>query len=360
MKFSSAILIALAHSAPGPSLEDLDYYPERGVFDTICSTLDEEFIIVTHVSNNDNGQSGKLTMDKRSGYLDSCGEPIGQQCKKGVKFNWFMSFPTGLVGGHTHSPYWMTANYNQYGEFKRTEQYYGNNPFYAEYNPPSNEFELIDAYDVTMFMFMNKVPYYQHAKAIIEWECLDFNPDFPMSNKWATNTWQMAQAVLTEDFTPQMAENYGCAGRGLFDAFSSTSPIVNDIDAAFLTWKKCVKCAAGEDKTKVVPYYYDATIDSCGAYITKGTRLTNKTSYLNLISDSEQDFCECDRALMKVLKNAPADTGYSMYPQEDCYIGHKTMYVPLTCCKWDENFWAAYNPSKMCCGPDGVREIGMC
>ena len=79
------------------------------------------------------------------------------------------------------------------------------------------------------------------------------------------------------------------------------------------------------------------------------------------ISDTSQDFCECDRALMKVLKNAPADTGYSMYSKYDCIKpGQKTMYVPLTCCKWNENFWAAYNPTYYCCGADGVRTIGTC
>ena len=79
------------------------------------------------------------------------------------------------------------------------------------------------------------------------------------------------------------------------------------------------------------------------------------------ISDTSQDFCECDRALMEVLKNAPADTGYSMYSWYDCYKpGQKNKYVPLTCCKWNENFWAAYNPTYYCCGADGVRTIGTC
>ena len=80
------------------------------------------------------------------------------------------------------------------------------------------------------------------------------------------------------------------------------------------------------------------------------------------ISDTSQDFCECDRALMEVLKDAPANTGYSMYSKDECDYkpGSKIKYVPLTCCYWNANFWAAYNPTINCCGDDGVRAIGTC
>ena len=280
-----AILIALAHSAPSKvSLEDPDYHPEGERVEivgwlandfTTCSDLAEEVIVVTHDKTAD-GQSGKLVLDKKSGYLSSCYEPIGQQCKKGVKFNWNMYFPTGLY--KTNSPYWMWANYHKDGEFLTTERYYGVNPHYSQWNPPSNEFELIDANIVKIVMSMNKIPYSLHAHATIEWECLGFDPDFPMSNKWVTNTRQMAQATMTKEFTPPMAVDYGCTGRGTFDAYGPTyGKPVNYLDVAFQKWKKCVKCASGEDETKIVPYYYDATIDSCSADITNGKILAIKT-----------------------------------------------------------------------------------
>ena len=280
MKFSLAILIALAHSAPSKvNLEDPDYFPEeeRGL-ETICSTLDEKFIVITH-DMTDNGQSGKLTMDKRSGLLTGCSEPVGQQCKKGVKFNWNMYFPSGLYN-KKNSPYWMWANYYNGGEFFYTERYYGSNPYYSQSNPPSNEFELIDAMNVKIVMWQNKIPYTLRAHATIEWECLGFDPDFPMSNKWVTNTRQMAQATMTKEFTPPMAVDYGCTGRGTFDAYGPTyGKPVNYLDVAFQKWKKCVKCASGEDETKIVPYYYDATFDSCGAYIMKGKILFKQMMY---------------------------------------------------------------------------------
>merc|ERR1711935_865964 len=258
-----------------------------------------------------------------------------------------MRFPIGLY--HDDPPYIMAVSYVVNGEHMWTERYWGEGNDYSPYNLP-REFDLVNASDIRIFIYANKVRYTLTARAQIEWACLDFDPDYPMSNKLATNTWQMANAVLTNDFKPIMAENYGCAGRGLFDAFGPTvGSVTDDIDAAFLTWKKCVKCASGENEDHIVPYLYDVHHDSCGGKPYK---------------DSKQDFCECDRALMKVLKNAQDDTGYSMYPSNQCThpctYPCKRPWEPLTCCRWNENFWAAYNPDIKCCSSTGLLPIGTC
>ena len=268
MKISAAILISIANSAPGPNQEpDFLGSSERGL-DDICSDFSDEVMILSQ-ENTNNGQSGILTLNKQSGYdFLGCGQPIGQQCKSGVSIKWDMVFPTGLY--HKDPPYIMKAVYFVNGELLWTERYYGERNNHSYLNLP-REFDLpVDAYNVRVFIYANKTTYTLTARAKIEWECLGFDPDFPTSNIGATNTWQMANAVLTKDFKPFMAENYGCAGRGLFDGFGPTAGSVkDDIDAAFLTWKKCVKCASGENEDNIVPYWYDVSSDSCGAYIGK-------------------------------------------------------------------------------------------
>ena len=84
-----------------------------------------------------------------------------------------------------------------------------------------------------------------------------------------TNIIEMATAVLVgsgaKGFTASDGNNYGCAGRGLYDPFSRTiGAQVDAQDKAFYTWKKCIQCAA----SKPIPAYdYDQNADSCGKYI---------------------------------------------------------------------------------------------
>ena len=62
-----------------------------------------------------------------------------------------------------------------------------------------------------------------------------------------------------------MGRDYGCAGRGLFDPFAHTiGSHVDDVDAAFFVWKKCVQCASDGHKANVLPYSYDVENDTCG------------------------------------------------------------------------------------------------
>ena len=103
---------------------------------------------------------------------------------------------------------------------------------------------------------------YPGGKIQVDWKCIPSTETVQI-----TNTLEMAQAVLTGDFTPEMAADYGCSGRGLFDPFSRTIGSHADLtDAAFFKWKKCVQCASDNNKSNILPYSYDALNDSCGKY----------------------------------------------------------------------------------------------
>ena len=75
----------------------------------------------------------------------------------------------------------------------------------------------------------------------------------------------MANAVLTGDFTPDMARDYGCAGRGYFNAFKrAAGPHIDETDLQFDNWKKCVKCASGNSSNNAQRLYeYDPDTDTC-------------------------------------------------------------------------------------------------
>ena len=59
----------------------------------------------------------------------------------------------------------------------------------------------------------------------------------------------MAEVVLTGDFTPEMARDYGCGGRGFFNAYNYwqnqgghdnfAGYYVDETDVQFYRWKKC-------------------------------------------------------------------------------------------------------------------------
>ena len=82
-----------------------------------------------------------------------------------------------------------------------------------------------------------------------------------------TDTQEMALALLKEtDFTVGNATDYGCAGRGSFNAFSVTEgKQVDDVDKMFYAWKKCVQCAAEDYGSNSIPKYdYDLDKNHCG------------------------------------------------------------------------------------------------
>ena len=59
--------------------------------------------------------------------------------------------------------------------------------------------------------------------------------------------------------------NYGCVGRGYLNATSRTEGMPkDDVDAAFLWWKKCIHCAKAEYSNLTLQYAagkYDALYD---------------------------------------------------------------------------------------------------
>merc|ERR1712193_193857 len=117
-----------------------------------------------------------------------------------------------------------------------------------------------------------------------------------------TNISDMASDMLIgTSFTPDMANDYGCVGRGdAFDAFTPTiGHPVDEIDEAFFVWKHCIKCASDFDPTKITPYSYDLENDSCAAS-----------------SDKSRRFCECDRVLMTTLVNYDGHSFNQPYPAD--------------------------------------------
>ena len=99
-------------------------------------------------------------------------------------------------------------------------------------------------------------------------ELLNIKPIVKLQPR-VTNTKQMAQAVLKQEFKPAMAYDYGCAGRGYFDPFSKTiGKTADPTDVAFFKWKKCIQCATGNDPRNIKPYDYDDLNDTCGKSLT--------------------------------------------------------------------------------------------
>ena len=84
------------------------------------------------------------------------------------------------------------------------------------------------------------------------------------SSQKVTNIREMAEQVLSN---AQSWVDYGCAGRGNFDAFSKTAgKQIDSADKAFYAWKKCYQCASGDDASKVAEYDYSVADDSCGNF----------------------------------------------------------------------------------------------
>ena len=85
-----------------------------------------------------------------------------------------------------------------------------------------------------------------------------------------SNILEMAKTMLTGDFKHFMAQDYGCSGRGLFDPFEKTiGSHVDETDAAFFIWKKCIQCASGRNSSNLEAYLYNTVTDTCCKYKTK-------------------------------------------------------------------------------------------
>ena len=120
---------------------------------------------------------------------------------------------------------------------------------------------------------------------------LPFLLSLPDRNGNVANIFEMAQTVLDGSgafgFTVNDGINYGCAGRGSYSAFTgSIGKTVDDTDKALNSWKKCIKCAAG-NSNDILAYQYNLADDSC-----------------DYSSTESRPFCECDRVLINFLYNA--------------------------------------------------------
>ena len=72
---------------------------------------------------------------------------------------------------------------------------------------------------------------------------------------------------LTSGFTSAHSIDYGCKGRGNYDAFSKPhGRPVDDVDRFFYKWKKCIQCATSNDPNQILSYDYRLAADSCGKY----------------------------------------------------------------------------------------------
>jgi hypothetical protein len=169
-------------------------------------------------------------------------------------------------------------------------------------------------------------------------QCLTIEPSSKI-----TNIAQMAAKELDgsgkNGFTASNGHNYGCAGRGKYEAFTGTlGSAVDDNDHAFYAWKKCVQCASSNP---VPAYDYDADNNSCAASANGAAR----------------GVCECDKALVQALYNSkPTNSNYSA---SKCVASGGA--ATLDCCNYNTHFWGSYNVATQCCDKNaGVKEVGTC
>ena len=220
----------------------------------------------------DNGQDGHFTVDEYANSMN-CVIDFASQCgETGVEIDiTHLAVEDFDYYGHHNCFDQVKFAYTADSEQKMTDGLCGcmdddSHPSCDALNYPyiNNDFtpqgaddlqETIVGTDLKMILYTDSS---QHGgKVSVQWQCVA-----PTS---ASNTIEMARALMTGDFPPSMAIDYGCAGRGEFDAFSTTigTPI-DAVDHAFFNWKKCVQCASGNDKAAIGPYNYDVANDSCG------------------------------------------------------------------------------------------------
>ena len=139
----------------------------------------------------------------------------------------------------------------------------GNYPDMRDELAPSSTDDLNKTLVGTDLKFIIKTDdSYGGGTVSVEWQCVP-----PAAPTTAVNTIEMAEALMTGDFSPSMAIDYGCTGRGEFDAFSTTiGTPVDHVDQDFFAWKKCIQCASGGDKSAIGAYTFDVANDSCGEW----------------------------------------------------------------------------------------------
>lgn len=126
-------------------------------------------------------------------------------------------------------------------------------------NSPADLTETLPGSDAKFIISTDGVGH--GGKVTVEWQCVTQTAG-PTT---ISNTVEMANELMTRSFKPTMAIDYGCAGRGTFDAFSQTlGRADDDVDHAFFAWKKCVQCASDKDPSAIGAYDYDVANDSCG------------------------------------------------------------------------------------------------
>jgi len=310
----------------------------------------------TYLNVVDNGQNGHFTIDEYPNSID-CFVDFASQCGE-----------TGVNVQVTHLA--LEQQYDYYGEFTQCFDWVkfaytandnqlftdnlcgcmddpdhsscdaGNYPYMNYDLVPSSTDDLNETLVGTELKFIIKTDeIINGGKVSVEWQCVP-----PTAPTTAVNTIEMAEALMTGDFPPSMAIDYGCAGRGEFDAFSITiGTPVDDADHAFFAWKKCVQCASDSDKSAIGEYDFDVATDSCGS--------------------ANRAFCECDRILINTL--ATSTPLARPIPESQCTANGGGVapgggHGGLTCCNWNTHHWAAYNENNSCCGNNGVKDIGLC
>ena len=109
--------------------------------------------------------------------------------------------------------------------------------------------------------------------------CVDLVPTAnPDNDETIKNIREMGDALLDggkkgKNFEPDDVVDYGCAGRGTFDAFSKTlGKQVDQADSLFYIWKKCIQCASSAATSthtsmdSIPEYDYKKDSDDCCKY----------------------------------------------------------------------------------------------
>ena len=136
----------------------------------------------------------------------------------------------------------FSATYNSQIYDDETDYYFDDS--YENYLGGSDEF-VVNSNSFTFFFKSNDI--WSRGHVIFDWECVE-----PTTTSNITNIVELANAVLDGSgalgFTASDGADYGCAGRGTFNSFSTTlGHHVDTADRAFYVWKKCVQCATGND-----------------------------------------------------------------------------------------------------------------
>ena len=246
----------------------------------------------------DNDLNGKLTIDHYEEDLH-CYVEIGSKCNSdGVEVEFTdLTVETSYNYEHNYYPEYRVDNYIYTGCYDSVHFAYMSNgsqvqtdyqcgclhpshsscgykamytyPHYTEYY----QFSVTDKpakHDLigTDIKLILGTDYTRTGKFTVEWKCrtgLATSSSSSSNNSSPSNTIEMAEAILTGAFTPLMATDYGCAGRGFFDPFAPTiGSHTDEIDGSFFEWKKCIQCATGNDISAILPYSYDVNDDSCG------------------------------------------------------------------------------------------------